>query len=258
VSAKLRRAEIGQLLNERPVSVEEMAGRFAVSLSTIRRDLEVMEETGRVVRTYGGARLVGRGEPSLRERQSLATAQKAAIGRAAAAFVLPGSVNVLDAGTTAGALAAQLVNREGITVVTNGLTTTSVLEHSEGVDVVVLGGTLRHVSSGLVGPLAEQAMSGITADAAFLSADSVTAGRGLSEGTAEQASLKRKMVENAREVYVLADSSKLGLENSHWWTALDRPWHLITDDGAHQDQLQPFRALGNVEIHIAEVRSSSS
>lgn len=254
MSAKKRRAQIAELLQERPVSVEELAGRFAVSLSTIRRDLETMAGTGRIIRTYGGARTAAAGERSLQERESIATAQKSAIGALALSFIRPGSVNILDAGTTTGALASRLVDYEGITVITNGLTTTRLLEHSDGVEVVVLGGTLRHVSSGLVGPLAEQAMSAITADAAFLGADGVVAGRGLSEGTPEQAALKRKMVENAREIFVLADYTKLGLESSHWWTPLERPWTLVTDDEATESQLEPFRRLGNVEIHIAPAR----
>ena len=101
-----------------------------------------MAETGQIVRTYGGARTVGRGERTLQERESIATKQKAAIGRLAATFIRPGSVNILDAGTTAGALASRLVDYEGITVVTNGLTTTSLLEHSDGIELVVVGGTL--------------------------------------------------------------------------------------------------------------------
>ena len=230
-----------------------MAGRFGVSLSTIRRDLEALEGSDDIVRTFGGARTAVPGELTLRERQSIATPQKAAIGRLARTFVLPGSVNILDAGTTAGALARCLANSEGITVVTNGLTTTQALEHSDGIELIVIGGTLRHVSSGMVGPMAEQALSGITADAAFLGADGVLARGGLSEGTPEQASLKRKMVENSRTIYVLADARKLGTDSSHWWTPLERPWHLVTDDSATDEQLDPFRVLGNVEIHIATV-----
>jgi DeoR/GlpR family transcriptional regulator of sugar metabolism len=252
VNAKDRRREIASVLSERPVSVEELAGRFRVSLSTIRRDLEHLAKAGQVLRTYGGARTANAGERSLQEREHIATRQKAAIGRLAATFVAPGSVNILDAGTTAGALASRLADRTGITVVTNGLTTTRLLENSDGIELIVIGGTLRHVSSGMVGPIAEQVMTSITADAAFLSADGVTAARGLSEGTAEQASLKRKMVDNAREIYVVADSTKLGLDTSHWWTPLERSWHLITDDQATEEQLEPFRALEHVQIHLAE------
>lgn len=251
MNAKERRREIASVLSERPVSVEDLAGRFGVSLSTIRRDFEQLAQAGRILRTYGGARTAGAGEKSLREREQIATRQKAAIGRLAATFVKPGSVNIFDAGTTAGAVASRIADRSGITVVTNGLTTTQLLEDSDGIELIVIGGTLRHVSSGMVGPLAEQVMSSITADAAFLGADGVTASRGVSEGTPEQASLKRIMVENARDVYVVADSTKLGVESSHWWTALDRPWHLVTDDEATEQHLAPFRALGNVEIHLA-------
>ena len=52
------------------------------------------------------------------------------------------------------------------------------------------------------------------------------------------------MVDNSHQIYVLADSTKLGLESSQWWTPLERPWHLITDDGATEAQLKPFRDLG--------------
>ena len=253
MTANERRDAIATALHERPVRVDALANRFGVSLSTIRRDLESLAEVGKVVRTYGGAQTVVRGEQSLLERSSIATKQKSAIGRLAATFVPPGSLNTLDAGTTVGALASRLVNRAGITVVTNGLTTMNLLEHGDGVDLIVIGGNFRHVSSGLVGPIAEAAMSGLFADAAFLGADGVVAGRGLSEGTPAQASLKRLMVENARTVYVLADASKLGLDTSNWWTRLERPWHLITDDRATEQQLEPFQSLGTVEVHVAAI-----
>ena len=159
MTANERRDAIATALHERPVRVDALANRFGVSLSTIRRDLESLAEVGKVVRTYGGAQTVVRGEQSLLERSSIATKQKSAIGRLAATFVPPGSLNTLDAGTTVGALASRLVNRAGITVVTNGLTTMNLLEHGDGVDLIVIGGNFRHVSSGLVGPIAEAAMS---------------------------------------------------------------------------------------------------
>ncbi|WP_344794721.1 DeoR/GlpR family DNA-binding transcription regulator [Frondihabitans peucedani] len=251
MNARDRRREIGHLLQEKPIAVDDLAAAFSVSPSTIRRDLEAMTKSGDIVRTYGGARTSGGPERSLRERESIAVEQKFAIGRLASAFVEAGQIAVLDAGTTVGALAKNLMFREGITVVTNGLTTTTVLEHSSGIDLIVSGGRLRHISSGFIGPFAERVMSEITADVAFLSADGVSATLGLCEETPEQASLKRVMVERARDLYVLADSSKLGVESSHWWTLLDRPWSLVTDDGATDAQLAPFRASGLVEIHIA-------
>ena len=251
MNARDRRREIGHLLQEKPVNVDELAAVFSVSASTIRRDLDAMTRDGDIVRTYGGARTIGGPERSLQERESIAIRQKAAIGRLASSFIDTGAVAVLDAGTTVGALARNLVYREGVTVVTNGLTTTTVLEHSTGIELIVVGGRLRHISSGFVGPFAERVMADVSADVAFLSADGVSASHGLCEETPEQASLKRVMVERARELYVLADASKLGVASSHWWTRIERPWSLVTDDGATDEQLAAFRASELVTVHVA-------
>jgi DeoR/GlpR family transcriptional regulator of sugar metabolism len=258
MSARDRRREIGRLLQEKPVNVDELAAVFSVSASTIRRDLDTMARDGDIVRTYGGARTIGGPERSLLERESIAVEQKAAIGRLASTFVPDGAVAVLDAGTTVGALARNLVYREDLTVVTTGLTTTNMLEHSAGVELIVVGGRLRHISSGFVGPFAERVMVDVSADVAFLGADGVSAAYGLCEETPEQASLKRVMVERSRDIYVLADSSKLGVTSSHWWTRIERPWSLVTDDGATDEQLAAFRASGIVTVHIATTSAAAS
>jgi DeoR/GlpR family transcriptional regulator of sugar metabolism len=252
--ARDRRAEIGAILRSRPASVEELAERYDVSLSTIRRDLAQLSVRGEVVRTYGGALAAVPAEQSVQEREQLARTQKAAIAREAERFVHPGQVVLLDAGTTVGALAARLARHAGLTVVTSGLTTIHALEDARDVDLVVLGGRVRHVSLGMVGPLPEAALDGLTADVAFLGADGVTAERGLCEGTAEQASLKRAMVASAASVVVLADAGKLGNPSSHYWTRLDAAWTLVTDDRATDAQLAPFRERGDVEVVVAATR----
>jgi DeoR/GlpR family transcriptional regulator of sugar metabolism len=252
VKAEERRTRIARVLREQPVRVEDLAGMFEVSPSTIRRDLATLSDAGTVVRTYGGALSAAPGEQSLQERRQLALAQKAAIAKVAEGHVRPGTVLLLDAGTTVGALADRLASWSGITVVTNGLTTLDALADSEGVELIALGGAVRHVSLGMIGPLAEGALRAITADAVFLGADGVVAGRGVCEGTAEQASLKRLMVEQAREVFVLADASKLGRAESHWWTPLDRPWTLITDGDAAPEALAEFRARPEVTVVVAQ------
>jgi DeoR/GlpR family transcriptional regulator of sugar metabolism len=239
------------MLRSRPVSVDELAERYDVSFSTIRRDLATLSADGEVVRTYGGALAAAPGEQSVHEREHLARAQKAAIAREAERFVRPGQLLLMDAGTTVGALAARLASYDAITVVTNGLTTMHALEDAAGVELVVLGGMVRHVSLGMVGPLAESALDAITADVAFLGADGVLADRGLCEGTSEQASLKRAMVASSATVVVLADASKVGQPTSHYWTRLQRPWTLVTDDRATEAQLAPFRELPETEVVVA-------
>lgn len=245
-----RRTRIRDLLRARPIAVDELAALFEVSLSTIRRDLAVLSDRGEIVRTYGGALAAAPGEPTLHERETLAQVQKAAIAREAERCVRPGQVLLLDAGTTVGTLAARLSAWTGITVITSGLTSLNALAGSEGVELVVLGGAVRHVSLGLIGPIAEGALRGITADAVFLGADGVVAGRGVCETTAEQAALKRLMVDQADEVYVLADASKIGRASGHWWTEPGRPWTLITDAGVTEEALAPFHADPAVTVRV--------
>lgn len=256
MNASARRAAICDLLRTRPVGVDELAVRFGVTASTIRRDLAVLTESGAIVRTYGGALAAGAEEQPLHERETMAALEKAAIARAAEEYVRPGQLLFFDAGTTVGALAARLAahagTRSGLTVATTGLTTLNALADAEGVDLIALGGVVRHISHGMVGPITELALAGLTADAVFMSADGVTADRGLCEASAEQAAVKRLMIERAAEVFVLADASKLGRAGSHWWTSLPPAWTLITDASATPEQLAPFRQLAEVTVVVAE------
>jgi DeoR/GlpR family transcriptional regulator of sugar metabolism len=241
VSASKRRQEIRDLLQVRPLSVTELAERYGVSESTVRRDLTRLSESGEIVRTYGGALSPGGPEEqTLQERETLARAEKAAIARAAEAHVAGCRLVLLDAGTTVGALASRLATHEGLTIATTGLTSVDILAGMPGIELIVLGGTVRPMSLGMVGPLAEAAVSRLTADAVFLGADGVVAGRGLCEARPEQVALKQLMIERSRAVHVLVDAQKLGRAESHWWAEFTRPWTLITDAGATAAQLAPF------------------
>lgn len=252
MTARARRTAIRDLLRNRPVGVDELAVRFGVTASTIRRDLAALTDAGEIVRTYGGALSVVAGEQPLHERKTMSAPEKAAIAREAERHVRTGQLLVLDAGTTVGALAERLSSWSDIGVVTNSLTTLHALADADGVELISLGGKVRHISQGMVGPLAEAALSGLTADTVFLGADGVTARRGICEAGAEQASLKRLMVANAAAVYVLADATKLGRASSHWWTPLPEEWTLITDSSASPEQLAPFEEAPGVTVVVAK------
>lgn len=134
-------------------SVEELSQLFDVTPSTIRRDLARLTTEGRLARTYGGAMaLSAHPEASLRQRTGEAYEEKRAIAQWAARQVEPGETLLLDAGTTVGALAHELRGAKELTIVTTGLTALHALADAEGVHVECLGGTLRPLSQGFVGP----------------------------------------------------------------------------------------------------------
>lgn len=243
------------IISSRDANVEELSLHFGVSESTIRRDLTELAINGRIVRTYGGAALVhdGRRESSLGERIHLQRTQKDAIARLAVLQIREGETLILDSGTTTGALARQLSGHRNLHVITNNIAALTTLSNEPEISLTVLGGSLRKMSMGTVGPLTELTLTRMTADKVFLGADGLVAGRGLCEASQEQAALKEKMIERASAIFVLADASKLGFAGQQAWTPLDRPWTLITDSGATASQLMPFEEHPNITVMVADV-----
>jgi DeoR family fructose operon transcriptional repressor len=223
MNAHERRAKLLGEVRDGSGHIQELADRFRVSPSTIRRDLSMLARDGHVVRTYGGA--VERG---VREKNAQHFTEKEEIAKAAAEVVRDGEVIVLDAGTTTGRLATHLAHRE-LTVVTNGLTAIVELAESTTVELIVLGGRLRHPNEAIVGATVVEQLRHIGADRVFLGADGFSERRGLCSPSLEQSHLKHAMLHCARHAYVLVDRSKIGHEPFRYWTPLDRRHSVLTN-----------------------------
>jgi len=218
------------------VEVEDLADRFGVSPSTIRRDLQRLATSKAITRTYGGAVIAHpQPEANLPEREGLNRAEKASIAKAALACLGDEDSLILDGGSTVAAFGALLAERRHA-VITNNLPLVPTLAACPGIALTVLGGAVRAGSMSTMGPLAEASLRRLTADKAFVSADGFVAGRGLCEAAIEQVSLKALMMEQAAEVFVLMDGSKLGRAGQPAWAALPGRWTLITDASATESQ----------------------
>jgi len=211
-------------------SVETLAARVGVSPSTLRRDLTHLQRDGRIARTYGGAivRDVFQ-ERSFNESALINQEAKAAIAAAAVDLIPAKGTVFLDAGTTCLALARVLTERGPLTVVTRGLEGAVLLSRATQIDVVMLGGHVRPLSHGVVGPLSSMAFERLAFDVAFLGADAVDPVRGLGEPTAEETYVKEQAASRSSQVVLLADASKLGPSNVAAWLPLEPSWTLLTD-----------------------------
>ncbi|WP_254303537.1 MULTISPECIES: DeoR/GlpR family DNA-binding transcription regulator [Nocardiaceae] len=240
--SEIRRNEIVRLAkNGGLTSVDELSSLFEVTASTIRRDLNHLTERGLLARTYGGAiALNGHHEASIKQRSLEGYDAKRIIAAWAAEQVLPGETVLLDAGTTVGAMGEFLRGATDLTVIAAGLTALEALADAESVRVECLGGTLRHLSQGFVGPLAEASLQRVSFDRAFLGADAVTAEFGICEAGYDQTRLKELMMERAGKIYVLAHSTKLGQRPFHAWAPIPAGTTLVTDSGAAPEQIEPF------------------
>ncbi|TDC90683.1 DeoR/GlpR transcriptional regulator [Saccharopolyspora aridisoli] len=241
--ARERRAAILRLAGSSGLtSVDELSSTFGVTASTIRRDLAQLQAAGRLARTYGGAMPLAH-EASLRQRNGEATEAKQAIARWAADQVQPGETVLLDSGSTTTALARELSHRSDLTVVTTAITVLHELAHAD-LHVECLGGALRQLSQGFVGPLTAAVLERRTFDRAFLGADGVTAEHGICEADLEQTRLKELMAQRADHVYVLVHADKLGQRPFRAHTPLSPHWTLVTDDSVSPTTSAHFHAQG--------------
>lgn len=236
------------------LSVADLAERFEVTAETARRDLATLERAGLLRRVHGGAvatTALTMIEQGVAERDSTRATQKSDIAKAAVAL-LPrtGGAVLLDAGTTTARLASLMpVDRE-LFVVTNSVGIAGRLAGFAGLQLRLLGGRVRGVTQACVGDETVRALDDLRLDVAFVGANAVSARHGLSTPDPDEAAVKRAMVRCARQVVVLADSSKLGTEALVRFAAPSEVHTLVTDAEADADQVAELRDAG-LEVVVA-------
>jgi DeoR/GlpR family transcriptional regulator of sugar metabolism len=254
VLSSIRRTQLLIRLNEEGrASVDVLARDLGVTPSTIRRDLARLSADGAVVRTYGGAavgpRTGGKDAPDPR------LAAKRAIGAAAAALVDDGQTIVISSGTTALELARRLVDRR-LTVITNALDVVGVLLDRPGIELVVLGGVVRHGMHSMLGHLPELALHELRADALFMGIGALSAEHGLMNDAIPEILTDRALRRASRACVVIADSSKLGAVAPAYVFGLEEVDTLVTDADADPGQVAAFETQGVRVILAASLEKS--
>jgi len=232
--AERRQAILDQVRDRGYVRAVELTSALHVDSSTIRRDMERLERAGLIRRMHGGALPADPADTidtPYEVRRSQRLAEKTAIGAAAAELVEDGQSVLIDNGSTAYQVASALGSYRDLTVVTNDLMVAMCLRNQGVRQVHVTGGLLLDTVFTLVGPVATHAVEGLHVDWAFLGAEGVDPDAGITNINVVEIPLKRAMIAAARNVAVVADSSKLGRRSLATVCALDDVDAVITDDG---------------------------
>ena len=242
-----RQDKIRGFFAERPgVAVSELAREFGVSGMTIRRDLANLEKNAHIRRTHGGAvageRMIL--EFDYRNQRERNRGDKRAIVAEARRLVQPGARLILDTGTTTLELATVLRDGERLTVITPSLAVASELQHSPGVEVILLGGVIRRGSPDLTGPLTEHGLELFSADITFQGADGIGLDGSIYNTDLRLARVDRLMRRVARRTCVLADHTKIGRTALACSGSLTDVDIFITDSAAPRDALRRFARLG--------------
>jgi DeoR/GlpR family transcriptional regulator of sugar metabolism len=226
------------------VTVSNLAADFSVSEETIRRDLQKMEESEGVQRTYGGAyiaKAVSTDIP-IRIRENIYLPGKETIAALCAELVVEGDTIMLDSSTTAVHIAEHIKSKNNIIVITNALRIADTLAEAGNVKVICSGGSLRHSQLSFVGPAAARTLAGYYADKAFVSCVGLDLEKGATDADELEAEMRALMFANAREKILVADATKFGKFSLSLIIPLDRIDILVTDRAPDSNWLRELEA----------------
>lgn len=228
------------------VSVVELCNELDVSAVTIRKDLKLLEDKQLLYRTHGGASLHNpyiRDKP-VNEKEVIQAAEKDLIGKAAAAMIRPNDSIIIASGTTVLALARNIVPQGNLTVITPSLPVAMELSSHPDIDILQLGGQLRHSSFSVTGPFAEKLLSEISCSKLFIGVDGIDPEYGLTTTNLMEARLNQQMLKSAQVTVVLADSSKFGKRSFGKICNLHEIERIITDAGISKHMVKALEDAG--------------
>ena len=253
IPAQRHAAILEHLRTRGAASIPELTEAMAASPSTVRRDLDYLAERGYVERTHGGATLsTGSTEVDSSISSHIAQREKAAIGRLTVNWVRADMTIIFDSGTTVLEAARAIADSElPITAITNDLSIAQILGGKGNNQVIVPGGTLRPGSQTLLGNPGATFLRGIHVDLAFLGTHAITDNL-LTDSSLDLADVKRAMIQAARQVVVLADSSKFGPTCNFDICTLSEIDEVISDDGLSEADRKTTESHG-AKVSIAQV-----
>ena len=226
-----RQSEIIALARETGrVGVEEMAGRFGVTPQTIRRDLHDLCGQRMLTRVHGGA-MIASGVQNLAydARRLVAQPHKRLIGEAAARLVPAQSSLFINIGTTTEEVARALARHEGLLVITNNLHVAAELYRRPGIEVVMAGGTVRRSDGAVTGAATVELVSQFRVDIAVIGTSAIDADGTLLDFDLREVRVSRAIIEHARRVVLVTDSSKFARQAPVRVAHLSEVHTLVTD-----------------------------
>ncbi|MBB6730863.1 DeoR/GlpR family DNA-binding transcription regulator [Cohnella zeiphila] len=256
--AKQRREEIFKLTKDRQfISVTELSKRFGVSEVTIRTDLRKLEEIGKVDRNYGGATVRDSSMLPFSERALLLDDVKKAIAHKAAALIKSGQSIFLDASTTTLYLAYLANDIDNLNIISNSIPVFEQLKEYRKGTLIGIPGTLNPVTQSFVGPFAEEMISKLRANLAFISPRGIIH-EGLREQIMLEATLRKRMIDAADEVIVLADHSKFDTPNALLSIDSFDSISTVITDREPPHEFQPIFKSKGIRLLIAETQEETT
>lgn len=191
------------------VEVDGLSGRFAVSVQTIRKDLNDLCEQGLLQRIHGGAIFPqGRTNLAHEARRNVAADGKNAIGRVVAGMIPDNASVILNIGTTTEMVAEHLRRRRGLLAVTNNINVANILRDAPDAEIIIAGGIMRQSDGGIVGEAAVDLIRQFKVDFAIIGTSAIDTDGALLDFDYREVRVSQAIIEQARSVILVADNTK--------------------------------------------------
>ncbi|MEG1431428.1 DeoR/GlpR family DNA-binding transcription regulator [Eubacterium sp.] len=250
----VRLNQILELLKQQgSVSVTELSEIFGVTTKTIRRDLEILEAEGELLRTHGGAELLKTDilrEKPFELRLNIESEKKDRIGRKAAELIQHGQKIFVGAGSSLYHMNAHIDNQKRLYVVTDSVTVVNQLNSRSEIGIFLIGGEITKHVLGTTGTIAEETLKDFWFDTAFISATTIDDGGRLFHRGPAEFGIYRQLAEHSGRLIALIDSTKLGKRDFINAATLQKGDILVTDDCASPTLVQSYEELG-IQVILA-------
>lgn len=249
-----RRDDICELLKEKNILlISELSSILNISKATIRRDLDILAKEKRIIRTYGGAIIQSTKdyEPPYMIRSLKMIEEKRAIGKLAASLISESSLIFIDVGTTLLELAKNLPTDKNISVVTNWLPIAEKLGEKMFSNLFLFGGKVNCREMSIIGNYPLQLLDNFNIKICFIGVGGVSIEHGLTDYTFEEIEMKKRVIQRAKKIIVLADHKKFGRLAPIKICDLSDIDIIITSEGLEEQYKKNIERLG-IKLLIAK------
>lgn len=247
---------LDMLLKQNSILVTDLSKKLDVSSVTIRKDLTELEKANKLYRSHGSAILI---DPyintrTINEKEKLFSEEKRLIAKEATTLITKDDSILIASGTTVRALANSIQPLNKLTVITASLQIAEILSRNENIDIIQLGGMLRHSSISVVGPYAEQILVNFSCSKLFLGVDGIDLDFGITTTNMLEATLNKQMMNASQKTIVLADSSKFGRRGFGKIADMEEIDIIITDSNVSPAIVRRIEEMG-IEIIVTHPAS---
>lgn len=248
-----RRVGIIEYLKEKQsATLDELCKAFDVSINTIRRDINELEEQGAINKVYGGVILCKNDETiPITIRQDKDVNEKEKIGKYAGNMVDDNDIIIIDSGSTTVHMVKYLKDKKNITIITNSINVVNESAKLNNINLVIVGGDYLRETNSMVGLDAINVIKKLNAKTAFIATTGISLQRGLSNSSMLEAEIKRSMIKSADKLVLLADHSKFELVSLVTFAELNEINYIITDKDIKTEYSKFFKE-NNIKLIIAK------